>query len=323
MESQDNKVTHMCVRDCINNQDFSITADLYISATGPWSDSMISLLDKTKEKIIRPTKGVHVVVKKIIDEQALILPIKDDQRLFFMIPWDEYTIIGTTDTDYTGDINNVRASDDDIRYILNQANRYFPTINLTKKSIVSTFAGLRPLITSNNQETKSVSREHQLLYVNGNLWAIVGGKYTTFRHVSERVAEAVQKRLRQTDPFESLSETLPFPGGEIDDIDLYIEENYVIDNEIYQLDKGVYTQIINLYGSQYKKVLDTVCEDISYKKPLTGTTHLKGEVIYAIRYEFARKLDDFMRRRTWLSLKEHNGLLCLDEVADLFSKELS
>ena len=83
-----------------------------------------------------------------------------------------------------------------------------------------------PLITSNNQETKSVSREHQLLYVNDNLWAIVGGKYTTFRHVSEKVAEAVQKRLRKTDLFESLSETLPFPGGEIDDIDLYIEENY-------------------------------------------------------------------------------------------------
>ena len=139
--------------------------------------------------------------------------------------------------------------------------------------------------------------------------------------ISERVIRRLSPNFGVK--FKSLTKSLPFLGGEIQDTMHYIEQHFELEKEIFSVSKEVYTHILSRYGSMYHKVLSVICEKPYYRDLLPDSVYLKGEVVYSIRYEHAKQLEDFFRRRTGLFFSPSNGLYCLDDVAMLFKEELN
>jgi glycerol-3-phosphate dehydrogenase len=164
-----------------------------VNAAGPWSDRMPH--SKTS---LRLTKGVHLV----IDRDRLPVPdaivMAEGDRILFAIPWGERVILGTTDTDYDGPLSNPTCDDDDIEYVFNVVNATFPQANLTKQDLVSTWAGLRPLVADPNGNPSDISRRHEVHMNERGWWDVTGGKLTTYRLMAEEAVNAIAKYTGQT-----------------------------------------------------------------------------------------------------------------------------
>src|SRR5258708_15004561 len=147
---------------------------------------------------MRPARGVHIIIprERPGGDTALAFPTPDD-RLMFVVPWQNATLIGTTDNDYDGSLENPHASREDLNYLLKVVNAAFPGLNLTDSDVISIFAGLRPLIDSGGGNTASVSREDRVFEREDGTIAIAGGKLTTYRRMGRRVIDLVVRRLRE------------------------------------------------------------------------------------------------------------------------------
>ena len=169
----------------IKTTNFLIQSKFVINSTGAWSNNI------TGEDHVRPSKGAHIITNKIQSEYASILRSPKDGRVFFTIPYKKNTIIGTTDTFYNGDLDNIVATNDDILYIIESFNS-FSKIKLTKEDVLDTYAGLRPLANSKGLLASALSRD--VSYIKqGKMLSIVGGKYTTHRAVARDILKRIKK----------------------------------------------------------------------------------------------------------------------------------
>jgi glycerol-3-phosphate dehydrogenase len=186
-------------RDRISNFRFDIRAKAFVNAGGPWVDR-IAALDLSQPPIrLRPTKGVHVVTRRLTQTHALLLQARRDRRVFFVLPWGaNHSLVGTTDTDFPGDPDRVEAKCRDTEYLLEEANHALPGANLTGADVRATFAGLRPLLRQDGRVPSDETRRHQLTVSSNGLISIVGGKYTTYRAVAQEVVDIVCRRLKRT-----------------------------------------------------------------------------------------------------------------------------
>jgi glycerol-3-phosphate dehydrogenase len=178
------------VEDLLARESFKIQTRSVVNATGPWADGL-----PHSEVKLRLTKGIHLV----IDRQRLQLTdtvvMTEGKRILFAIPWGERIILGTTDTDYSGSLDDVRVDAADIRYVLEIANQYFPDASLTMKDVISSWAGLRPLIADPNGKPSDISRSHQIRNPEPGWWDIAGGKLTTYRLMAEQAVDEIVKSL--------------------------------------------------------------------------------------------------------------------------------
>jgi len=297
---------------------YQITGDLFINTTGPWSDIVSKIINPETESRLRLSKGIHIIVPSLTQDKAVLLTAKQDGRVFFVIPWQGHSLVGTTETDYTGNPDDVTATDADIDYLLNEIKRVFPTSQLSKDHIISTFAGLRPLVHSENQTAGSTSREHHIIE-EGNVIHLLGGKYTTYRKMSEDVAKLVFKTL-QKGPFYPITESRPLWGGRIKDMETHIEQHTEHECHIHNLEPDLYTHLVRQYGNKYLYVISILNENPNFKTRLEGTPYCIGEVIYAIRYQKARTPEDFMRRRTSIYLNYGPNAPCKKDIIELFKQ---
>ena len=178
------------VEDELTHQRLSIRAKHVVVAVGPWTDLVGPNVLPEWEKKLRPSKGIHLVFhrSRVPLKQAVVMAA--EKRIVFVIPRKEMVIIGTTDTDYTGDIAKPRAEAEDVRYLLDITQNYFPHLNLTAKDIVSTYAGIRPLIDDGAETESKTSREHEIWSYPEGVTIVAGGKYTTYRKMAEDVVHA-------------------------------------------------------------------------------------------------------------------------------------
>lgn len=176
------RVTGVELEDMESGRSFEVRAACVVNATGIWTDETLALAGLPKG-MIRPTKGVHIVVPaaRIGNHGAVSMRSIDDGRLFFVLRRGEITVVGTTDTDYDGSLDAPWCERADAEYLLRTVNHYFPDAKLTTQDIVSTYAGIRPLIRAGGAEASAVSRKHVILDHGGGLVSIAGGKLTTFR----------------------------------------------------------------------------------------------------------------------------------------------
>jgi glycerol-3-phosphate dehydrogenase len=168
-----------------------VQARTVVNATGPWADG----LPHSRVKL-RPTKGVHLVVDRARASAPDTVVMTDEKRILFAIPWGERTILGTTDTDYNGPLDRVQADAPDISYILDVANRFFPRAKLTERDVISTWAGLRPLIANANGAPSDISRSHEIRNPEPGWWDVAGGKLTTYRLMAEQAIDQVVEALK-------------------------------------------------------------------------------------------------------------------------------
>jgi glycerol-3-phosphate dehydrogenase len=183
-------------KNTLTGEKFSIRAHCVVNATGAWSNRLVWADEPDAPAITRPTKGIHLICRKLTITRAMLFSARKDKRIFFAIPWRDYTLIGTTDTDFNDSADEVYATSDDVEYLLNEIRRVFPDEQIDKKGIITTYAGLRPLMNTQGIAPWKVSREHFIKESDSGLISVVGGKYTTYRRLAEQVVDRVISSLR-------------------------------------------------------------------------------------------------------------------------------
>jgi len=310
VQARGSHIDYIEASDQFSGETFKIHADCYINTTGPWSDEWCLAHFTDHSPQLRLSKGVHIIVPFLGIKDALLLTSGDDGRVFFVIPWFGMSLIGTTDTDYSGSLDEVSVTEEDESYLLRAANRHLSGISLTSSDIIHRFAGLRPLIRENAKHASKVSREHTVTK-KGNMLSLCGGKYTTFRKMSEDITRYACDIIQWKEPFTSLSKERPVWGGNIGDIDTYIKTHLSHAISTYGVSSSTVSHLINYYGSQYTNVLSLLSENPAFSELIANTSHLIAEFVYAKRFEKAKTLDDFLRRRTRIALSQTREALSL------------
>jgi glycerol-3-phosphate dehydrogenase len=302
------RVVGLRVHDTVAQRNVDVRSRMVVVATGPWLDRTIAPLRKRPEALLRLTKGVHIVTPRAT-EQAHVLFAKRDGRLFFVVPWRDATIVGTTDTDYSGDPGAATATEEDVRYLQDEARRAFPHAPFDR--IYFTWAGVRALVREDDVSAGKVSRKHALFDhategVEGAI-SVVGGKITAYRAIAEETVDAVAKRLGNAAPSRTASE--PLPGARA--ADLAARPGDVA------LDAPTRAHLAAIYGARVRELLDLVRADPSLASPLCPHHHgLEADVVHAVREEWATTIGDVLLRRNALGLSACQGLDCVDRIAE-------
>ncbi|HEY9856730.1 MAG TPA: glycerol-3-phosphate dehydrogenase/oxidase [Stenomitos sp.] len=338
----DGKVTGVTVRDLLSHETYSVFARRVINATGPWSDRLARLEDPEAKPRLKPTKGVHLVVRKFT-EKAIVLKSHEPKdpkkkRWMFIIPYGERTIIGTTDTAHADDgtdaylDRDIYASPAEIQYILDSANDVCPGANLKPEDVIASFAGWRPLIAPPGEgvSESEISREHEIFISPAGVIGIAGGKYTTYRSMARQVVEVAVKSLREEAWLPELAnrhcDEVPLSGGDLPsgDFDTYLQ--YAMETHP-TIEPSLIRMLVSRYGSNYLVILSLMQADRGLDRFIVGlspeTPLLRAEIAYFVRFEMAVTLLDVMMRRTRLNLLDaHQGLEAVDEIAAVMSGAL-
>lgn len=325
------RATGVRVRDALDGIERDIGAKAIINATGPWTDDIRKMTGQS-QSLLRPTKGVHVVLssERLKIQNAVVCFHPDDGRVLFAIPWGEQVYIGTTDTDEPCDPANVHATAEDVRYLLNVGNHYFPESKLTTDDILSTWAGIRPLISQDGSASaSSVSREHEILVDASGMVTIAGGKLTTYRKMSKEVVDKAVGVLRLTGALKgSLPDAHtarhPLPGavGWPEDDDRNRLAKAI--QEAGPVDEATAKLFVNTYGTRGLDVARRMASDQSAAQPLVlGRSERMAQVDFAVEKELAKCVSDVMIRRTQLYYRDPNqGLSATPAVAERMARLL-
>jgi len=299
---------------------------LVINATGIWTDNLIeSYPDNIPKPLIRPTKGVHLQFRRehVKNNMATIIRATSDDRAFFVLPRDnDFTIIGTTDTDYHGDLATPFCNKEDADYLIESVKHYFPKAELSYDNILSTYAGIRPLVMQKGKSESEVSRKHFIFFSKDGLLTITGGKLTAFRSM----AEDLFKKVGEKDIFPNIERDENF-SKQLYKISLekqdWIES---LKNSQIQIDKDISDHLYQQYGKGALKILEIIQGDETLNKKIVEENNfIKAEILYCLRNELTPHLIDVFCRRTemshWISHK--SASLAAKEVAELMMKEYS
>jgi glycerol-3-phosphate dehydrogenase len=307
---KDNTISGVKFKDALSGREYQANGHIVLNTTGPWTDQILHQFEAGSLYKIRKTKGIHLVTDKV-SKNALVLFAKSDGRLFFIIPWLSYSLIGTTDTDYHADINKVYAEKSDVDYLISELGHYFP--HFKRENIHYTYASLRPLVPKNNKSASNTSRAHRLIdhgQLDGvkGLLSILGGKNTAYRSIAEEAVNLIVKKLGKEAVCTTAQTTLPgAPEVSRRDIEKTSVENGLPVETIIHL--------AAIYGSQLKNVLSYIQTDKRLGSPISpGGPDILAQIKHAVNEEEAVSVSDFLFRRTLIGLRPDQGLDALDTV---------
>ena len=304
----DGLVRGATVRDLLGEETRVVRALVVVNACGPWVDAVRRLDAPDADPLLRLTKGAHVAVprQRLGNTHAVTLTSPIDGRVMFVLPWadSDQSYIGTTDTDEDVSPDEVRATAEDVIYLLRSANAFFPQARLSPNDVVATWAGLRALLRPDgNLAPSQVSREHRITESASGLLTIAGGKLTTHRAMAQELGDRVAVRLRALDgrPRAPRPPThrLPLPGGETADLEGLIKA---------AVERGASDatarHLVGTYGSEAAAVLNLVDKDRALGgRIVAGRPELWAEVVHAVEREMAVRLSDVLVRRLHLFYK--------------------
>jgi glycerol-3-phosphate dehydrogenase len=293
-------------------REIEIHADAVVNAGGVWADDVRALDEAQHPGSIRPAKGIHITVpwSKVQNDIAAVIPVPKDKRSVFVVPWGDFTYIGTTDTDYDGPIDDPQCTAEDIAYLLKALNASVTT-GVTEDDVTGTWAGLRPLVRdAGSVRTADLSRRHRVIRSDSGVVTITGGKLTTYREmaadtIDEVLDEVLHVRVLERAQRHSRTRRLPLRGA-----DGYDE----VDDD----------HLAHRYGGESRVLQAMVEREPSLGEPLVpGLPYLRAEAVYAARYEMALTLDDVLSRRTRARLlARDDSARVADEVAALIAPHL-
>lgn len=314
----ENKTQLDCV-DALSNVEFKVQAKHVVSCVGPWTDDLANMVTKSWTNRMRPSKGVHLCIpKNILNlKTALVMAADKSSRILFCIPRDDFDIIGTTDTDYKDNPENVSATVEDIEYIIKVLKDYYPDVKLTEEDVISTYAGVRPLVNDGSENESKVSRSHWINTDTKNrVTYISGGKYTTYLAMAkDTVDDAIKnnKQLKNASPCSDTIRRKPF----------VLENNYRNDALAHKKIEDFnlkWTQeekeeFVKKHGAQAIKFL---------KNYLPHKSYIEFEALISIHEYFCGSIEDLYKRRTsWFLGGRYLSKTDLQLVAEVFKEELA
>jgi glycerol-3-phosphate dehydrogenase len=299
---------------------FAVRAKVVVNATGPWSDRLRKLADE--RPILSTSKGVHIIVDAARLPVRHAIVMKQRRRVVFAIPWGDRTVLGTTDTFYEGRPEDVATDSEDVTYLLELANRYFPDAKLEPDDVLATWAGLRPLLRPAEGASRSasdVSREHEILVTPGFV-TIAGGKLTTYRRMAAEVVEAAGEQLGSFGPCGTLDRPLPGGAG----LDGYAAVTRLAEPLTKEVDHAVAKHLCSTYGARAPSVVERIRKNAILGERLDPELpYVLAQVDAAVDEEQGRTLDDLLGRRIPLLLRSRDqGLGAAERVARRMGERL-
>ncbi len=338
---------------------YEVRAHHVVSTVGPWTDGLAPHLVDSWRSRLRPSKGIHITVSRarLPMQEAVVLAAQDSSRIIFMIPRHEMILIGTTDTDYQGDPAEVVAHAKEIFYLLKIVNSYFPTAKLTEKDIISSYAGVRPLVDDGASTESQASREHAIIEGSQNITFLIGGKYTTYRRMAEQTMEVVLKLWSPEDQVQFARSQTKRPINSKVTLDKLRESLWQVEERAkeWAVDSQEVEKLVHRHGGEAYELLGRWLE--SWRDRVRGqgrdrTKELEAlglpsltlplplsspsppslsplplfifiEARHALENTMCLHLKDFYFRRMplFLSEKDH-GLSYLEALADIFADAL-
>ncbi|MBC3186841.1 glycerol-3-phosphate dehydrogenase/oxidase [Corynebacterium sp. zg-331] len=321
LDKVNGRVVSARLRDTDTGAETTIRGSVFINATGVWNDEIEKMAGTKGKFSVHASKGVHIVVPKEVLEADSALTFVTDKSVLFVMPWGDYWIIGTTDTDWAKTLSKpdpapTRA---DIDYILTEVNKRVRR-QITHADIVGVYSGLRPLLEGSSDSTTNLSRNHAVARTVPGLVSVAGGKYTTYRVIGKDAVDlALQDVPKKVS--ESVTDQTPILGA---------DGYHALTNQVpalaarHGLSEKQIEHLLGRYGSLYEEVLAPAAEDPSLLEPVPGAQgYLKAEALYAVTHEGALHLEDVLGRRLRVVMEyAHRGLDSAEAVAELVAPAL-
>lgn len=297
-------VTGVEATDRETGRSFRIRGRAVVNAAGPFIDAIRRMVEPQAPPLVMPSQGVHLVLDGTFlpGDSAIMVPHTDDGRVLFAVPWHGRTIVGTTDTPIPEAIAEPRPLKEEIDFLLSHAARYL-TRHPVASEILSAFAGIRPLVAADGgSNTASLSRDHTLLVDKSGLVTIAGGKWTTYRKMGEDTVTAAA-RVAGVEERPSVTSDLKIHGWQ---------------------EGGDACDPLSVYGSDRSALEELMARNPAWQEPLhAAMPYLCGEVIWGVRFEWARTVEDILSRRTRaLILDARASIAAAPRVAELMAEEL-
>jgi glycerol-3-phosphate dehydrogenase len=325
-QMQNGAISSVTCKDLISGNSFEIKAKHVVSTVGPWTDDLGSKLLKEWKPMMRPSKGIHLTLNRarLPINDVVVMTSADQKRIVFAIPRNDMIIVGTTDTDYTGNLNEVYSTRADVDYLLAMLGQYFPNANLSEKDVIASYAGVRPLVRDSAGSAGKTSREHTIFTDPRGVTFVAGGKYTTYRAMAE---ETVDKVL-QLWPIENRakynrSKTLEPLNNKATNQSYFVCEtqrlNWAAKSGLSQL---VVDQLIARHFEEAEEILN------KYSDRVLGMPDQQAflvlEALHAMDTTMCFNLGDFYLRRVpvFLSWPDH-GMGCVTQVTKVFAERFS
>ncbi|MDQ1549568.1 MAG: glycerol-3-phosphate dehydrogenase [Microbacteriaceae bacterium] len=293
------RVVGVTAHDLETGERFEIRARQVVNATGVWTDDTQAMVGERGQFKVRASKGIHLVVPRDRFQSTMGLLLRTEKSVLFVIPWGRHWLIGTTDTDWNLDKSHPAATAADIDYLLEHVNAVF-SVTLTRDDVEGVYAGLRPLLAGESEETSKLSREHLVGHSVPGLVVIAGGKWTTYRIMARDAIDAAVSSLDGK-----------VPRSVTQDIGLLGAEGYQAAwnkrakiARAFGVHKVRIEHLLNRYGTMTDELLDLIRDRPELNNPLPGADdYLEAEVVYAATHEGALHLEDVLARRTRISIE--------------------
>lgn len=299
---KDGKICGIQFTDLLTNESYYAKGSAIINAAGPWVDEVRSIEQKPEGKKLHLTKGVHLVVskEKLPINQAVYFDTEKDKRMIFVIPRDELVYIGTTDTNYTGDKFLIPVSKEDVQYLLDAVHHKFTGIPILQDEILSSWAGLRPLIHEEGKNPGELSRKDEIFISPKGLISIAGGKLTGYRKMAEKTVDLVFNKIIQDKIFQKSSTK----SIQLADANFQMPVSEYIDRKAGEasqicMSKNEVETLVNRYGTGTDHIIENAYQ---LRQVYSDEQHLSrtlcAEIQYCRDFEMMTNLSDFMIRRT-------------------------
>jgi glycerol-3-phosphate dehydrogenase len=293
------RVVGVQAHDLQTGERFEVRAKQVVNATGVWTDDTQRMVGERGTFKVRASKGIHLVVPRDRFQGSMGMILRTEKSVLFVIPWGRHWLLGTTDTDWHLDKAHPAATAADIDYLLEHVNSVL-AVPLTREDVEGVYAGLRPLLAGESEQTSKLSREHLVGHSVPGLVVIAGGKWTTYRVMAKDAIDAAVDALDGKIP-ESTTQNIPLLGAEGYQA-AWNKRGKIA--HAFGLHRVRIEHLLNRYGTMTDELLDLIREQPSLADPLPGADdYIAAEVVYAASHEGALHLEDVLARRTRISIE--------------------
>ena len=301
------------VRDLLTGRVHAVGARVIVNCAGPWVDRLREMAGVADERprILRTTKGIHCLLPRMT-ERAVYLPTEDD-RMIFVIPWRDFSLVGTTDTDFDGDPDRLWATRDEVTYLLAAVAKVFPDRRVALENVAYTYAGVRPLSFEEGASESKVSRQHKVIAEGPDkrFLSVTGTKLTCFRSLAEEVGDRVMRAIGRRAPSRTARRTLDGTDEEAGKVEARVWMDVSGEMAASGLGRETLATLIETYGRGYPRVLDLARKLADGMERLCPSNpEIVAQLHHAVTDELAVSLQDVLFRRTGIGQSRCQGRDC-------------